>query len=142
MSVSGARPILVVDHDPAALALTRQALRRAGIRAPLEVKEDSRAAIGYLQDRLERGEATLPLLIFLDLQPPRGDGVAVLDWIRGQPRLRRLLTVVLSASAAAGERAATAGGRSLFQLAHAMMSVDEIERLVLPGIQAAAGAPA
>ena len=63
MSVSGARPILVVDHDPAALALTRQALRRAGIRAPLEVKEDCRAAIGYLQDRLERGEASLPLLV-------------------------------------------------------------------------------
>ncbi len=126
MRAPGPRPILVVDDDPEAVAMTRRSLQHAGIQAELDVKGDRAAAIGYLRERLARGETWLPLLVFLDLRMPGSDGCAVLDWIRGEPRLRRRLTLVLSTRAAAG-------ARSRFQLAHAMMTVDEVERLGLPG---------
>ena len=86
---------------------------------------------------------------------PGTDGFQVLDWIRNQPRLRRLLTVVLSSSTnsrdvdqayALGAKAyfdkypVAADVSTVFQLAHSMMTVEQIERLVLSGIQPALAA--
>lgn len=144
------RPILVIDDNPDALALTQHALACAGVKARLDVVQDSRRAIAYLKGRLARGEQTLPLLTFLDLEMP-GSGLEVLQWIRRQPRLRRMLRVVLRSSlprrdgtpAAASSSAvpsaslrAAPGIRTIFQLANAVLSVDEIEALVLSGLPA------
>lgn len=136
------RPILVVNDDPDALALTQRALAKAGVRARCDVIADRRHAITYLRQRLARGEDALPFLTFLDLEMPGSDGFAVLQWIRHQPRLRSLLRVVLSSSlksksetndSARCYRGAT-GMRTIFQLANAVLSIDEVEALVLPGL--------
>jgi CheY-like chemotaxis protein len=92
------RPILIVDDDADAVALTKHALARAGIKTQIDVMEDGADAIAYLKAKLAEGDHALPLLLFLDLKMPGTDGFQVLDWIRSQPRLRRLLTVVLSPS--------------------------------------------
>jgi CheY-like chemotaxis protein len=144
------RPILIVDDDDDAITLTKHALAKAGIKTRIDVMDDGAHAIAYLKARLAEGEHTLPLLLFLDLKMPGTDGFQVLDWIRGQPRLRRLLTVVLSSSTSSrdvdkayalgaktyfGKYPVASDVRSVFQLANAMLTVDEIEKFVLPGIR-------
>jgi len=144
------RPILIVDDDPAAVALTKHALAKAGIKTQVDVMEDGHDAIAYLKGKLLEGDHALPLLLFLDLKMPGTDGFQVLDWIRRRPRLRRLLTVVLSSSTNRrdvdkayslgaktyfGKHPVAADVRTLFQLANAMLTVDEIEKFVLPGIR-------
>jgi CheY-like chemotaxis protein len=146
------RPILIVDDDPDAVALTQHALAKAGIKAQVDVSENGEHAINYLKERLAQGDQALPLLLFLDLKMPGTDGFQVLDWIRSQPRLRRLLTVVLSSSTNSrdvdkayslgaktyfGKYPVASDVRTVFQLANAMLTVDEIEKFVLPGIQPA-----
>lgn len=150
MTTPRTRPILIVDDDPDAVALTQHALAKAGIKTQIDVMENGDHAINYLKDKLLQGDHTLPLLLFLDLKMPGTDGFQVLDWIRRQPRLRRLLTVVLSSSTSArdvdeayalgaktyfGKYPIASDVRTVFQLANAMLTVDEIEKFVLPGIR-------
>lgn len=150
MTTPRTRPILIVDDDPDAVALTKHALTKAGIKTQIDVMEDGEDAITYLKARLAEGDHALPLLLFLDLKMPGTDGFQVLDWIRSQPRLRRLLTVVLSSSTNNrdvdkayalgaktyfGKYPVASDVRTLFQLANAMLTVDEIEKFVLPGIR-------
>jgi CheY-like chemotaxis protein len=146
------RPILIVDDDPDAVALTKHALAKAGIKTEVDVTENGEHAIDYLKNRLEQGDHALPLVVFLDLKMPGTDGFQVLDWIRNQPRLRRLLTVVLSSSTNTrdvnkayalgaktyfGKYPVASDVKTVFQLANAMLTVDEIEKFVLPGIRPA-----
>jgi CheY-like chemotaxis protein len=146
------RPILIVDDDADAVALTKHALGKAGIKTQIDVMDDGAQAIAYLKNKLAEGEHALPLLLFLDLKMPGTDGFQVLDWIRQQPRLRKLLTVVLSSSTSTrdvdkayalgaktyfGKYPVASDVRTVFQLANAMLTVDEIEKFVLPGIRPA-----
>lgn len=146
------RPILIVDDDQDAVALTKHALAKAGIKTQIDVRENGDDAIRYLKDLLAIGDHALPLVLFLDLKMPGTDGFQVLDWIRRQPRLRQLLTVVLSSSTSSrdvdkayalgaktyfGKYPVASDVRSVFQLANAMLTVDEIEKFVLPGIRPA-----
>lgn len=159
MTTPRTRPILIVDDDPDAVSLTKHALAKAGIKTQVDVMEDGEDAIAYLKQKLAEGDYALPLLLFLDLKMPGTDGFQVLDWIRNQPRLRRLLTVVLSSSTNTrdvdkayalgaktyfGKYPVASDVKTLFQLANAMLTVDEIEKFVLPGIrpQPAATTPA
>jgi CheY-like chemotaxis protein len=150
------RPILIVDDDPDAVALTKHALAKAGIKTQIDVMENGEHAITYFQEKLAQGDHALPLLLFLDLKMPGTDGFQVLDWIRSQPRLRRLLTVVLSSSTNTrdvnkayalgaktyfGKYPVASDVRTVFQLANAMLTVDEIEKFVLPGIRPPAETP-
>lgn len=150
MTAAGPRPILIVDDDPDAVALTKHALAKAGIKTQIDVMDGGDQAIAYLKQKLLEGDHALPLLLFLDLKMPGTDGFQVLDWIRAQPRLRRLLTIVLSSSTSSrdidkayalgaktyfGKYPVAADVRTVFQLANAMLTIDEIEKFVLPGIR-------
>lgn len=144
------RPILIVDDDPDAVALTKHALAKAGIKTQIDVMENGEQGIAYLKQKLAEGDHALPLLLFLDLKMPGTDGFQVLDWIRTQPRLRKLLTIVLSSSTNSrdidkayslgaktyfGKYPVASDVRTVFQLANAMLTIDEIEKFVLPGIR-------
>jgi CheY-like chemotaxis protein len=144
---------LIVDDDPDAVALTKHALAKAGIKTQVDVMDGGDQAIAYLKQKLLDGDHALPLLLFLDLKMPGTDGFQVLDWIRAQPRLRRLLTIVLSSSTSSrdvdkayalgaktyfGKYPVASDVRTVFQLANAMLTVDEIEKFVLPGIRSPA----
>lgn len=163
MKTASARPILIVDDDPTAVALTASVLAKANITAPIEVVHDGALAIDYLMRKLTEGDEALPLMLFLDLKMPGTDGFHVLGWISNEPRLRRLLTVVLSSSTYSkdvdqayalgargylGKYPLPAEIRTVFQLAQSMMSIDQVEELILPGMrptpadaQTDAGAP-
>lgn len=143
---TGQRPVLIIDDDPNAIILAKRALQNANINNPTVPLSDGRTAIAHLQ-RCISGEEIMPMFVFLDLKMPGVDGFHVLDWMRHQPALRRLVTVVLSMSAATEDvsKAFELGAdaylhkfppvseiKTLFQLANAMLSVEELEKALWP----------
>ena len=93
--------VLLADDNEDDVVTLRHALRRARIEAPLHVVEDGEEAIAYLRGVgkfSNRAEFPLPDLFLLDLRMPKVDGFEVLEWLRQQPSLAPLRTIVLTAS--------------------------------------------
>jgi CheY-like chemotaxis protein len=143
------RPVVIIDDDPDAIELAKHVLLRANIPNPVVSLSDGRDAIAYLR-RCMAAEIEMPLFVFLDLKMPGIDGFHVLDWMRHQPALRHLITVVLSTSSALRDvtRAFELGAdaylhkfppvsdiKTIFQLANAMLSVEELEKALWPGLK-------
>ena len=100
--MSAIQPVVLLaeDNDNDVLTL-REALRRAGIEIPLQIVEDGDEAIAYLRGVgkfANRAEYPLPDLFLLDLRMPGRDGFEVLEWLRQQPSLAPLRTIVLTTS--------------------------------------------
>jgi CheY-like chemotaxis protein len=93
--------ILSAEDDPTESLLLRRAFLKAGIKAALDIVSDGQQAVDWLRGHPPFGDRTrhpLPTLLLLDLKMPRMDGFQVIEWLRQQPGLRRLLVVVLSNS--------------------------------------------
>lgn len=93
--------ILVVEDNPKDVLLIQRACRKANLTIPLQVVEDGEAAVFYLSGEEPYGDRDrypLPVLILLDLKLPRKSGAEVLEWLREQPKLKRLPVVVLTSS--------------------------------------------
>jgi CheY-like chemotaxis protein len=93
--------ILLVEDDPDAVLLLKRALERADVKIPVEVARDGQEAIDYLSHQgayTDRERYRLPVLMLLDLKMPRKTGFEVLEWLRQQPGLKRLIVVVLTSS--------------------------------------------
>ena len=94
-------PVLLVEDNEDDVLFVRRAFRRAKLSNPLHVVEDGDAAVAYLSGEgahADRARHPLPTLILLDLKLPRRSGLEVLEWLRGQPGLRRTPVVVLTSS--------------------------------------------
>lgn len=79
----------------------QRAFRKANIESPLQVVNDGEAAVLYLSGQepyADRNKYPLPVLVLLDLKLPRFSGAEVLCWLRQQPELKRIPTVVLTSS--------------------------------------------
>jgi CheY-like chemotaxis protein len=92
-----AATILVADDSPDDVELLRRAFERAGIDNPIECARDGQEVMQYLRNRASSGDG-LPLLLLLDLNMPRCPGLGVLAWLRQEPHLPKLPTIVLSDS--------------------------------------------
>jgi CheY-like chemotaxis protein len=93
--------ILLVEDDPDEVFLMQRAFQKANLTTPLCVVRDGQEAIDYLNRQGEYADSTRypePTLMLLDLKMPRKNGFEVLEWIRQQPGLRRLIVVVLTSS--------------------------------------------
>lgn len=93
--------ILLVEDDETDILLLRRAFRKARIANPLAIVRDGQAAIQYLAGEAaysDRARFPLPFLVLLDLRLPKLSGFEVLAWIRDQPELASLITVVLTTS--------------------------------------------
>lgn len=93
--------VLLVEDNPDDVLLTRRAFAKAEIPAPLRVLGDGQGAIDYLSgtgDFADRERNPLPVVLLLDLKLPRRSGFEVLEWLRGQPGLRRIPVIVLTGS--------------------------------------------
>ena len=93
--------ILHVEDEESDVLFMRQALTRAGVNNAVITVGDGQEAIDYLAGRgayADRQEHPLPGLVLLDLKLPIKSGFDVLKWIRAQPALRKLISVVCTAS--------------------------------------------
>jgi CheY-like chemotaxis protein len=97
--------VLLVEDDPGDELMTREAFSEIGNR--LHVARDGEEALDFLFRRGEHGQAPRVGLVLLDLNLPKQDGRAILSQIRADPALTHLPVVVLTASAAAADIAAS-----------------------------------
>jgi CheY-like chemotaxis protein len=94
-------PILYVEDEEADVELLQHVLGKVGIHNPLQTVKDGKLAKDYLAGEApfsDRRRHPLPCLVLLDLNLPYWSGIEVLEWIRQQPRLRRLPVVIFSSS--------------------------------------------
>ena len=93
--------ILIVEDDPYDSDLIFRAIQKARISNPVQTVADGAAAIAYLAGDppyTDRGKYPLPQILLLDLKLPKKDGFEVLQWVRSQPKLKRLPVVMLTSS--------------------------------------------
>ena len=93
--------VLVVEDDPYDLKLILRAMEKARIANPVQTVDDGAAAIDYLAGVPpydDRGKSPIPVLMLLDLKLPKKSGFEVLEWLRHQPKLKRLPVVLLTSS--------------------------------------------
>lgn len=92
--------VLLVEDNPQDEALTLRALRKANVRANIDVVRDGQQAIDYL---LRTGEFSgrpegLPAVVLLDLNLPKLSGLDVLRRVRAEPDTRLLPVVIFTSS--------------------------------------------
>lgn len=90
------REILLVEDNPDDEELTVRALRKGNITNRIRVVRDGAQAIEYLYGG--ETDATLPVVVILDLKLPKIDGLDVLRRIRSEERTRFLPVVVFTSS--------------------------------------------
>jgi CheY-like chemotaxis protein len=92
-------PIVVAEDSQADLALLRHYLELAGIAHPLVIARNGEELIDCLKplcDPAHDGSRARPCVVFLDINMPKIDGFAALEWMRSQPALKTLPVVALS----------------------------------------------
>jgi chemotaxis family two-component system response regulator Rcp1 len=90
--------LLIVDDNPADVALVREALAVGRHRCQIDSVADGVEAMSFLNHREKYVNAILPDLVILDLNLPKKDGLAVLAGMKAAPDLRRIPVVIFSTS--------------------------------------------
>jgi two-component system, chemotaxis family, response regulator Rcp1 len=90
--------VLIVDDNPADVALVREALAGSKHRSQLSTVGDGVEAMAFLNHREKYVNAIRPDLVILDLNLPKRDGLAVLAAMKAGPDLRRIPVVIFSTS--------------------------------------------
>jgi CheY-like chemotaxis protein len=111
------KAVLLVEDNANDVVLFERAFRKAGIQNPLRIVNDGQSAMEYLAGQgpyADRSEHPMPGLLLLDLKLPRKSGHEVLAWLRQQPRISSLTTVVMTSSKESEDidRAYAAGANS------------------------------
>jgi two-component system, chemotaxis family, response regulator Rcp1 len=90
--------LLIVDDNPADIALAREALTACSYRGEINSVEDGAEALAFLGRRGNYENAVKPDLVILDLNLPKRDGLSVLAAMRASSELRRIPVVIFSTS--------------------------------------------
>lgn len=88
--------ILLVEDNPIDLDLTLRAFANRKLINPVEVARDGEEALAYIQ-KWETGYP-IPVVILLDLNLPKVNGLEVLEIIKKHPDFRTIPVVVLTTS--------------------------------------------
>jgi CheY-like chemotaxis protein len=93
--------VLLVDDSATDAYLMATVFERTSFDQPLRFVTSGEEAIAYLQGEgryRDRAEFPLPVVVLLDLNMPRKNGLEVLAWIRRQAGISRTCVYILSAS--------------------------------------------
>lgn len=93
--------VLLVEDDLNDIFLVKRAFKMARIPNPLQVVTDGLEAIYYLRGAgkySDRSAYPIPRLIVMDIKMPRKTGFEVLEWVKQDPKLRRIPVVIVSSS--------------------------------------------
>jgi two-component system response regulator len=93
----GSPLILLVEDDAEDEAMTVEALGGSGVAHAVHVVRDGAAALDWLWAQADAG-LRLPVVVVLDIQLPKVDGIEVLRRLRADPRTHKLPVVMLSSS--------------------------------------------
>lgn len=93
-----ASDLLVVDDNPADVALVSEALAASKHRSRLHTVGDGVEAMAFLNHRDKYVNAIRPDLVILDLNLPKKSGLAVLAAMKAAPELRQIPVVIFSSS--------------------------------------------
>jgi chemotaxis family two-component system response regulator Rcp1 len=96
-AMGGTYDILLVEDNLGDVRLTREALKD-GKAVDLHVVREGAQAIAFLRREAKYADAPRPDLVLLDLSLPRRNGREVLAEIKGDPNLKRIPVVILTAS--------------------------------------------
>jgi len=113
------RTLLLVEDNEDEVFMMQRTLRKANIPNPLQVAVDGIEAVEYLEGQgkfTDRIKFPFPVIVFLDLNLPKKSGLEVLEYVRQQPHLRKLIVNVLSSSTRPAdiEQAAFLGANAYF----------------------------
>jgi CheY-like chemotaxis protein len=89
-------PILLVEDNPVDLDLTLRAFAARKITNEILVARDGEEALKYIE-HWENGEP-VPVVILLDLNMPKVNGLEVLEKIKSHPRFKTIPIVILTTS--------------------------------------------
>ncbi|MEM1035013.1 MAG: response regulator [Myxococcota bacterium] len=94
--MSDVTTILLVEDDPADIAVARLAFRRASVPNEVHVLHTVEQALLYLQRKAPYATAVRPDVIFVDLGLPGTRGEALLRALRDDPDLADIPVLVLT----------------------------------------------
>jgi CheY-like chemotaxis protein len=89
---------LLVDDDDYDVMAVKRAFRKLRLLNPLHVARDGMEALEFLRPPEGQAELPRPLVILLDLNMPRMNGLELLAEIRADPALQPLEIFVLTTS--------------------------------------------
>jgi CheY-like chemotaxis protein len=89
-------PILLVEDNPVDIDLTLRAFAAKNLSNLIQVARDGEEALKYFE-RWEQGE-TRPIVILLDLNLPKINGLEVLQKIKSHPDFKTIPVVILTTS--------------------------------------------
>jgi CheY-like chemotaxis protein len=92
--------VLLVDDNPADVALAREALTGGGYQSQVSDVPDGEEAMAFLHRAGRYANAVRPDLVILDLNLPKKDGRRVLAEAKADAELRTIPVVVFSTSRA------------------------------------------
>src|ERR1700761_7136073 len=104
MTKPAAFSLLLVDDDDVAAEAVVRGLRKHEMQCPIVVAEDGKTALQVLRGEHER-KIEAPLLVLLDLNMPRMNGIEFLRELRSDAELKSTVVFVLTTSGADVDRA-------------------------------------
>jgi two-component system response regulator len=96
--------VLLVDDNPGDIELTRIAFESNHFQADFSIATDGAQAIEILRRIAADGDVARPDLILLDLNLPKVHGLDIVTFIKGDPRLKDIATIILTTSSAPQDR--------------------------------------